>query len=456
MTEDMKFTNIMQQMNSLDLNKGPLLLAYSGGLDSAVLLHVLSRLPIRERLKALHVHHGLSENADLWAEACARECSALGIEFFLERVRLSAEGKGLESAAREARYKAFIKVAKVLVEPSCEKLVTVLTAHHANDQVETVLYRAFRGSGLTGLEGIKKERKLASNVIVVRPFLSVSRAELAEYAAHFGLNYVEDESNNDIRYDRNYLRKEVIPAILKRWPVALKQISRLSSLVSKEQALLNSYGLGDLQSCDLRDERMGSSIEFSKFFAWPENRRFHVIRTWAKAKAHTIPLGEHLEHLGGFLNAKADRCPRLEWGDACLSRFRNRLYLLPRVFFQTKKQCDRSNIHWDISSSCNLSNGFHLECNYLDLSQGQPQTLDAFDITFRTGGERCRPEGRGHSQVLKKLLQEYSLEPWLRDVVPLIYHRECLIAVGDLFLCEIREQHLKGLSFRWYYSSKHH
>jgi len=455
MTEDMKFTNIMQQMNSLDLSIGSFLLAYSGGLDSTVLLHVLSRQLVRERLKAVHVHHGLSANADLWAETCARECSALGVEFFLEHVNLSAKGKGLESAARDARYKAVIKVATTLVESSRETAVTVLTAHHANDQTETLLYRVFRGSGLAGLEGIKKERKLAPNISVIRPLLSVSRAELAEYAKHFGLNYIEDESNNDPGYDRNYLRKEVMPAILKRWPAALKQVSRLSSLVSKEQALLNTYGLIDLKSCGLRDERMGSSIEFSKLLAWPENRRFHVMRTWAKEKAHNIPLSEHLEHLDGFLNANADKCPRLEWGDACLSRYRNRLYLLPRAFFQTKKQCDRGKISWDISSSCDLSNGFYLECDYLGIPPGQNRIIEDLDIKFRTGGERCRPKGRRHSQVLKKLLQEYSLEPWLRDAVPIIYHQERLIAVGDLFSCELGEKPLGELSFRWYYSNEH-
>ncbi|HEX5419512.1 MAG TPA: tRNA lysidine(34) synthetase TilS, partial [Gammaproteobacteria bacterium] len=204
--------------------------AFSGGLDSSVLLAAMTRLPTRYALRALHVDHGLHPDSADWARRCAEFAAGLEVPYRSARVSVDAgRGDGLEAAAREARYAALAE----LLEPG----ETLLTAHHADDQLETLLFRLLRGTGVRGLRGILPRSRLGVD-FVARPLLGFTRAELRAQAERWGLQWLEDPSNRDLAYDRNYLRAAVLPVVLKRWPRASQTASRLAAAAADAESIL--------------------------------------------------------------------------------------------------------------------------------------------------------------------------------------------------------------------------
>jgi len=404
--------------------------AFSGGLDSTVLLHLVATLRLL-RVTALHVNHQLSPSADFWEQQSAGVAKAMGCEF--ESVRVNVKGRGgLERSAREARYQVF----KQKVRPGD----VLLMAHHANDQAETVLYRLMRGAGLRGLSGIPRRRPLGEDTTaeIIRPLLEIPREALKSYAVKNNLRWVDDESNADSRFDRNYIRHDVVPALSSRWPHGLTQIARSARLLAESELLLNQYINVDFASLEERSERVGYSLCIRALSCHPWLKQRHLLRYWFNQHQVLAPSEAQLDEIRSLLSAAADANPIVSWGDEFCAdqihspqggqiyRYRNRLYLLPKlpaVVFQPRT--------WQPRECCELS-GFTLSASRTDI--GLPN--DNYLIGYRQGGERCRPAGRAHSQTLKKLLQASALEPWLRDRVPLIYRDQTLVAVGDLWLCE--------------------
>lgn len=210
-------------------------LALSGGCDSVVLLHLLHSLGFGERLSAIHVHHGLSPNADAWADFCAAYCAQLGVPLEIRRVDVERySGLGLEAAARTARYAA-------LAESAAEILVL---AQHQGDQAETLLFNLLRGAGVAGAAGIPEERRLAGRRLL-RPLLAVSRDELVAYAAQCGLSWIEDESNLDTRFSRNFLRHDVLPVVKRRFPAAERSLAQAAQHFAEADDLLAELAAGD-------------------------------------------------------------------------------------------------------------------------------------------------------------------------------------------------------------------
>lgn len=387
-------------------------LAYSGGLDSSVLFHLLVQAQVS--FQAIHINHQLSDNAHTWQQFCEDEAQRHQIPLSVYKVLVENQGRGLEDAARSARYQIFTSVLK--------ENEILLTAHHANDQAETFLFRLVRGAGLTGLSAIAESRKLGAGKLL-RPLLSVSREKLLAYARENGLQWVEDESNRNTDFDRNYIRAQLLPGLLQRWPSALTNIVNSASLAAKETALLNEYAALDYQLCEPKRERQGESLSIDTLLAISEARRHNVLRYWLRYLGGSSLSMKHLERIQEILEARPDAVPELMVADRCFRRFGSRLYLLPLPTAEPP-----APQVWDAQASLRFADG-----SCLTLVQGQPTT---FEIRFRSGGERCQPLERPHSQTLKKLLQEYALEPWWRDLVPLVYRHDELCAVGDLFVCE--------------------
>lgn len=246
-------------------------IAFSGGLDSTVLLHRLAQLSGGQgvELFALHVHHGLSPNADAWAAHCQRVCAALKVPLTLARVTVIPADKGLEAAARSARMTAFADFFQT------QQLDWLLLAQHRDDQAETVLFRLLRGAGSRGLAGMRQE-SLQNGVRLWRPLLAVSRAELRDWALAQGLNWIEDESNQDPRHARNWLRNEILPRLRQRFPALDAVLARTAAQLAEDTELLDALAQIDARTtCDAQGR-----IVTRLLATLPEPRARNLLRHW--------------------------------------------------------------------------------------------------------------------------------------------------------------------------------
>ena len=418
-----------------------ILVGFSGGLDSAVLLHLLSEALPPERITAVHIHHGLSVNADAWQQHAKQVCQSLGVRLIAESVSVNATGAGLESAARDARYEVF---EKHLVEGGL-----LLLGHHADDQVETVLFRLLRGSGARGLSGIPATRAVGAGRLI-RPLLPWSKSSLHDYAKKQQLSWIEDESNQQQQFDRNYLRQAVIPQLAQRWPSYAQGIMRSAQHSGQADQLADSVARGDLTALDPRPERGGWSLDLAEFVKLEPLRQNNLLRYWPEV--HGLPaLGQRFidEVMCSVLTAREDSEPKVVRGDLQICRYRQRLYLL-QLSGRAKVDLGLC-LFWSGDQPLVLPDG-NLLIPERVLGKGlRVDNIDGLTVRFRRGGERCQPEGREHSNSLKKLLQEYGLEPWWRESVPLFYMDQQLVAVGDLWVCEHWQagSEIEGLKIIW-------
>ncbi|WP_444921452.1 tRNA lysidine(34) synthetase TilS [Microbulbifer sp. CnH-101-G] len=395
---------------------GQLWVGFSGGLDSTVLLHLLNQngIPVR----AVHVHHGLSSNAERWLRHCEVFARELQVPFTAVRMQVDRCDGGVEQGARKARYKAFDSVMS-----SGDQM---LLGHHGDDQAETFIYRLMRGAGALGLSGMAESRPLGEGKSLLRPLLSVGRNELEAWALEHGLRWIEDESNADETFERNYLRRKVMPLLSARWP-ARQSIQRAADNLRESALLLEELALADMQACDIRKERFGESLLISAFSDLSLARRKNLLRNWILRQAGMAPESVALqEALAQIERASADAQVEVRLGRRVVRRFHQRLYLTPILesFVSTDEV-----LLWDGVSALPLPRGGVLE-PAPDWPQG------AYQVRYRRGGERTQPRIRPRSQTLKKVLQEWALEPWLRDRVPLVYLNGKLVAVAGLFCCK--------------------
>ncbi len=400
-------------------------IGYSGGLDSSVLLYLLARSGIP--LRAVHVNHGLSLNADAWQSHCTDTAEALGVPITSVCVEVRSREGGLEQAARRARYRVFTE----LLRPGDQ----LLLAQHGDDQVETFFLRLLRGAGALGLAAMRECRPLGQGSLL-RPLLAFSREQLEDYARKQGLRWIDDESNKDQRLERNYLRATVLPLLRDRWPLR-ERVMRAADNLRETAELLREFGDADLHLCGRRGERFGESVGLDALRDLSTGRQKNLLRSWLAECGGDMPEAPHLQQaLDQALGAADDSRMAVAVGGLVVRRFRNRLYLTP----QQPAQPAATEWQWDGRDCVRLPDGWQLQAG-----PGWPP--GDYRVRFRRGGERARPVGRRHSQTLKKLLQEWGLEPWLRDRVPLVYGGDKLLAVGDLFLCD---SELVG-SLKWRY-----
>jgi tRNA(Ile)-lysidine synthase len=399
------------------------LVALSGGLDSTVLAHALAETRARhgKRLLAIHIDHQLQADSARWSAYCRDLAGRFGIESVTERVAVDTSGgSGVEAAARAARYAA---LARHVAAGDW-----LLSAHHRNDQAETLLLNLMRGSGPAGLAGIGAATPFAGGWLV-RPLIDVSRAALERYAAAHGLEWLDDPSNEDQRFDRNYLRHDVLPALERRWPGAVERIARSAELAGEAASMLDELAAIDLQGLGNRPTR----IDVEGLAKLPEARQRNLLRHAIRRAGLPLPGAARLGTvIDSVLQAKPDAQPLVEWPGGELRRYRGRLYLLPPL----------GEAAWPpggkelATSPVALGEGM----GTLRLVPGAPRGLSAATagrglcVRMRSGGEQIRPAGQAHTKKLKKLLQDAGVVPWMRDRLPLVFAGEQLVAVADLWV----------------------
>lgn len=395
---------------------------YSGGLDSTTLLAALQALELSQPIVAIYVHHGLSSLADDWQAHAQAQCEQWGIEFRAVRVTVQNSGFGIEDAAREARYRAYKKEVKAGD--------VLLLGHHQDDQAETLLFRLLRGAGPRGLGAMVRERPFGE-ARLLRPLLGFSKAELEAYVRSRKLEWVTDDSNSENIFDRNFLRQQVMPLLASRWPGFAERWQHTAEACQAADRLSQDLASLDLEEGGERVERWGWSVDLGFCRQLPDYRRDNLLRYWTIL--HELPIMDRKAlaeiHKQFFEVDEPSSRSCVQWGGAELRYFRDRLYLsriLPPLINQ-------SPVIWSVSSPQPLPGAGYLKG---ELVKGGLRQSAQVEVRWREGGERCRPLGRQHSQTVKKLLQEYALEPWLRDRVPLIYLDGALAAVGDLWICE--------------------
>ncbi len=401
------------------------LIAFSGGLDSTVLLHALARGAERLPSRAVHIHHGLHAQADAWAAHCQRICRELAVPIKL--VRVDARGKSGESpeaAARRARYQAFLE----LVAPG----VCLLTAHQQDDQAETLLLQLLRGSGPAGLAAMPEIASFGRGWHA-RPLLAYTRADLAAYAAAMGLQAIDDPSNRDLTFDRNFMRIEVVPRLRKRWPACASTLSRAARLQAQAHELLDELAEQDLIAT--AGSRAGT-LSISGLKQLSKTRQRNLIRHWLIQLDLPVPSQRQLEHvLTDVVDSRWDSTAVVHWRGGEIRRYRGELYAMPPLARHDSKLA----VEWRSPGPLHLPHlGITLERALLEsLDLGTPLAGRAVTVRFRRGGERCRPRGRAHHRELKKLLQEAGVPPWERDRIPLIYIDGGLAVVVGYWVCDV-------------------
>lgn len=397
--------------------------ALSGGLDSSVLMHLLVNLrslyPIR--LRAIHIHHGLSKNADQWAMHCESICHELAVDLSLHQIDARAsQGDSPEEIARQRRYEIFEKV----LAPGD----ILLTAHHQDDQAETVLLQLFRGAGPKGLAAMSRFSRFKHG-FHDRPLLNFSRQLLQQYALDHHLHWVEDESNSDNKFTRNFIRHDVMVLLKQRWPTISETISRAAEHCAESQELIEILAAQDLQTC------LGSksnTLSVKNLLLLNEVRQRQVIRLWLSENRFRFPSAIKMQHIvSDMLHAAPDKLPHVTWGNVELRRYKDDLYVMQRL-----QSFDPSeSFVWDLKQSLRL-NGRGVLMTKLSHSEGLRADIETVSIRFRRGGEVCKLPGRNHHHELKNLLQAWGIPPWLRDQVPLIYVNDQLAGVVGYFVAD--------------------
>lgn len=392
----------------VSLNTSPIIVAYSGGLDSTCLLHMLCQVVSPDRVIVLHVHHGLSSNADAWLHHCREVAQQWGCRFNTRSVLVKPRGAGVEAAAREARYQVF-----------GEALSTggvLLQGHHADDQLETVFLHLMRGSGPAGLKGIPQQRTCGHGEIW-RPLLAVTREQLQAYAAHFGLSYVHDESNDCVDFDRNYLRKAVMPLLSKRFAQLYSAVLATTDAMADAESLQRALAW---QDADLTR----SVLPFDALMSLDPVRQRNVLRYWfCHHTGQVLPRQSMVALVHSVLNAKADACPELVVGEWRLQRSRQQLALLP-----VTEEVPLWQAIWDFREPLKTPYGTLVAVPV----EGGWQFPSTVMVSHRRGGEKIRPFGRGVSKTLKALFKERDVPLWQRAALPLLWHTDTLLYVPDI------------------------
>ena len=400
-----------------------LLVAVSGGADSACLLTALAELGAPKSVRGLavraaHVDHGLQPASEALRAASVALCRRLDIPLRVVAVAVDARGVSLEAAARTARYRA--------LELELGPRECLLTAHHSQDQAETVLLQLLRGCGLPGLSAMPMRRPFGRGWHL-RPLLDVARRDLREFGERRGIAAVEDPMNRDARFDRSYLREQMWPLIEKRWPGAAAALSRTARHLADAQELLDQSAARAVER--LRD---GDALSVAGLRALPELERVNALRRWLNEAAATPPPASRLtEALRQILTAAEDHLPTIEWGPFALRRYRERLFITKGAvpsLGAPREWCVRAGASLDLGPGLGRLR-WTPQIGGLDADR-LPDTLC---VRRRRGGETLKAGRRAKTQTLQHLCQSMGVLPWMRDALPMVYAGDALIAVADLW-----------------------
>ena len=410
-----------------------LVIAYSGGIDSQVLLHVLAQLKqnnfISNEITVCHVNHGLSDNAEQWQKFAMQECANLSVKLVVKSVNVQMQARqSLEALARDARYDALktLRHTKSLV----------LTGHHSDDQSETFLLALKRGAGLKGLSAMSMVTQLGQHLLV-RPLLNTSRQVIEAYAKTHQLNWVEDESNIDTRFDRNFIRHQVMPLLRARWPSINNTINRSASHCLAGQELLDELAEQDLAVC----RNSETSLHITALKSLSKARFNNLIRFFMAQHHCLMPSTEQVNQIRQQLQAADDKSPQIKVSGQVFRRFKGLLFLTPDYNdvsgWQTLVNFSKENTVITLPDNLGQLVFNHIIAIENDLSgiclpkEGQQVT-----VRFSHDNPKCLPDFRQHSRSLKKVLQELNIPPWQRKRIAFLYYDNELVAAIGHFICQ--------------------
>lgn len=382
---------------------GRLAVGYSGGMDSTVLLHAMAALrqPHRLSLRAVHVHHGLSPQADAWAAHCQGVCDALAIPLAVHRVRVNPSGQGLEAAARKARYEVF----------AAQDADALLLAQHQDDQAETVLLQLRRGATAKGMAAMPECRPLASGTLLLRPFLALPRACLEAYARAHGLSWVEDESNRDSRLARNHLRHALLPLLDAVAPGMSSALARAAAQFAEWSELLDA--LADRDGASAVDAR---GLDVALLAQLPEVRARNLLRRVLEQAGVQVRRGPLVEATRQLRQACAHSQVRVDFGGASVTRFQGRVRVVPSTMYAPAPEL---SLPWRGEAQLDLGRAGRLDFK-AQAGAGVELAGHAVLVRHRRGGDRLRLRPAQPARPLKDLLREAGIPPWQRPWLPVV------------------------------------
>ncbi len=383
--------------------------AFSGGADSTALLKCVADLHEQHaglELRAVHINHHLQADADLWGEHCKRLASQLTVPFVLLDARVQAtRGESLEAAAREVRYRL---LAEALAPGEC-----LLTAHHAEDQLETLLLQLARGAGVAGLAGMPR-RAPCGRGEHLRPLLDFRRQQLRSYLAAARLTWVADPSNENQRYDRNFVRQRVLPVLGERWPSFPESAVRSADHLASAHALLD-----DLARADHAVAAEGDRLRVPALRALQPARLRNLLRFWIRLREGSLPSSAVLQQIEAqMLMLRADSTPQVQWGEQVIRRYRDRLYLTAQL---QAEPAGESSWRWRAEPELALPAGSgRLRARFEPRRGARLAGIpDQLRVRWRSGGETLRLAANRPHRELRSLMQEWGIVPWMRGRIPL-------------------------------------
>ncbi len=385
-------------------NLKKLYIAYSGGIDSSVLLHALQHGQAQYEIIVWHIHHGLQGNADEFERFACEQAALYGLPYRVDYLKMDRAASNLEARARTLRYQLF---AQALGRDDA-----LLTAHHQNDQAETLLLNLMRGSGSAGLRGIANSRPLGQGLLL-RPLLEYSRNQLEDYATANQLQWIDDPSNADDRFDRNFLRHQVLPRLIERWPAAVSQLQRASQWQQESEQLLQQLAHIDLEKCRVEKPfAQGDCLRIDSVRLLPVERQKNLIRHWISEQGYVAPGYRRLQELLQQLSARQDAQPRIDGEGYSLRCYRQCLYLLEQ----------RPPVELECAYQLTRNEELRIEAIQLRITRAEilqrfqrPDHGQQILIKFRRPHKH---QADTHSHRLKRLFQCHQVPPWLREQIP--------------------------------------
>ena len=416
-------------------------IAFSGGLDSSVLLNLISDQVIpKDRITALHINHGINNYSDKWEEFCAQIADGLGVDF--KSWKLKDLDKISEDILRNKRHEVFKSWA--------DHNDLIITGHHLDDHIETVLFRLFRGTGIQGLEGIKEISKVR-DINFYRPFLKNKKKEILKYAQEHNLCWVEDDSNRESKFSRNMIRNDLMPKIISRWPSISKSIGKLSEEAKWNKKILTDIAREDLAYIGARKDK----INMQRLKSLSNERQKNAIVFWLNNDNDIyVPSKLIFQILSPIAEPSSKSRSFIIHSDSLNTDMRiivssKEIRMIDQDSLRPLPENLRVN--WDLKKSIKIPSGELSTQESYGKGLDKKYLKEDVIIKARVGGERCKPFGRDKSQKIKNLFQEFEIPDWKRNSIPIIYINDRIAAVGDLWVCDEFHTNLdeSGISIVW-------
>lgn len=416
------------------------ILALSGGLDSVVLLHLLSKVQLDNiYIQAVYIDHQLQEESKTWVGYNNNICVKYGVDFNFYTVELgNLKDKSIEAAAREARYKAF---AEVVDQPN----KVLLTAQHQNDQAETFLLQLARGAGPKGLSSMP-ELKRFSKGWHLRPLLATSRRQLEQYAIANNLSWVEDKTNLELKFDRNFIRHSVLPLLEQRWPSYIASVANSANNCAEHELVLTQYLEQDYKNISAIFSIFNKQyivLDINKLKEHTVEQQKLLIRYWLNKHNVLMPSKIKMQHiLQDCILSKPDANPRVCWDKTVITKFKNKLFVLTDKEFNAEQ--DLTELNYKLGSEVYIAAAWLKISSVYDFNDKDSCELSVNEviIKFRQDGEVCRPLNRNGSVKLKKLFQEKNIPIWYRSRVPLFYIDGEIACIPGVVNCQVKNKNI--------------